>query len=147
MSSSDVKLPLGVEDIKKLIPHRYPFLLVDRIIEYVPGERIVGIKNVSIGEPFLDGHFPGNPVMPGVLQIEALAQASAVFGRLTEPLVEGCLLAEVSEARFRRMVIPGDTLRLDVKVEKRRKNFFWFSGEALVDGQVAAVVKFSAKLG
>lgn len=147
MSSFDLRLPLGTEEIKKLIPHRYPFLLVDRIIEYVPGESIVGIKNVSIGEPYLDGHFPGNPVMPGVLQVEALAQASAVFGRLTEPTVEGCLLAEISEARFRRLVVPGDTLRLDIKVEKRRKNFFWFIAEALVEGQVAASVKFSAKLG
>ena len=147
MAGSEARMPLSVEDIKRMIPHRYPFLLVDRVTEYEPGKGIRGIKNVTIAEPHLQGHFPENPVMPGVLQVEALAQIGAVFGRLEEPTVEGCLLAEVESARFRRMVVPGDTLHLQVQLEKRRKNFFWFSATASVDGLVACEVKFSAKLG
>ena len=139
--------PLHIEKIQELIPHRYPFLLVDRVTDYQPGVSIKGFKNVSMAEPHLQGHFPRMAVMPGVLQVEALAQLGAVFGRLEEPLVEGCLLAEVSEARFRRMVVPGDQLILDVSLEKRRKNFFWFIAKASVEGQVACDVSFSAKLG
>lgn len=146
-SMDDIQFPIGIEDIKKYIPHRYPFLLVDRIIEYQPGERIIGLKNVSYNEPQLQGHFPGNPVMPGVLQIEALAQTSAVYGKLTQPDAVGCLLTEVSSARFRRQVVPGDTMILDCRVEKQRKSFFWFAGEIKIDNDVAAVIKFSAKLG
>jgi 3-hydroxyacyl-[acyl-carrier-protein] dehydratase len=138
---------MGVEEIKKFIPHRYPFLLVDRIIEYHPGERIIGLKNISYNDPQLQGHFPGNPVMPGVLQIEALAQTSAVYGKLVQPDAEGCLLTEVTSARFRRQVVPGDTMILDCRVEKQRKSFFWFEGEVRVQDDVAAVIKFSAKLG
>lgn len=143
---SEVSFPMDIIEIQKRVPHRYPFLLVDRILEYVPDQKIVGLKNVSFTDPYLQGHFPGNPVVPGVLQIEALAQASAVFGRLVEPDTEGCLLTEVTQARFRRPVVPGDTMILDVTVEKRRKNFFWFSGEIFVDSQLAATIKFSAKL-
>jgi len=146
MSSKPLSLPFGIAEIQEYIPHRFPFLLIDRVTEFVAGERIVAIKNVSFTDPYLQGHFPGNPVMPGVLQIEALAQASAVYGRLTEPNSSSCLLTEVSEARFRRMVIPGDTMVLNVRVEKRRKNFFWFQGEIHVDQTLAANIKFSAKL-
>lgn len=146
MSAQMPSLPLGVDQIQNYIPHRYPFLLIDRITEYQPGEGIVALKNVSFTDPYLQGHFPGNPVMPGVLQIEAMAQACAVFGRLTEPTSSTCLLTEVSESRFRRMVVPGDTMVLKVKVEKRRKNFFWFEGEIFVDQTLAASIKLSAKL-
>ncbi len=144
--SFDFKVPMNIQDIEKCIPHRYPFLLIDRVLEYAVGERIVAIKNVSMVDPILQGHFPGNPIVPGVLIVEAMAQASAVLGKLTETDCSSCLLTEVTEARFRRQVVPGDTLRMDVKVLRRRKPFFWFEGEATVDGEPAAFVKFSARL-
>jgi len=146
MTNSEITFPMGVEQIKRFIPHRYPFLLVDRIISYTPGERIVGIKNISYTDPILQGHFPGNPVMPGVLQIEALAQTSAVYGRLTEPSTTTCLLTEVRNARFRRMVTPGDVMTLELTLQNRRKNFFWFVGKVLIGDQVAGQAEFSAKL-
>ncbi len=146
MADSEIAIPFGVEEIKTLIPHRYPFLFVDRIVSYTPGESIVGIKNISYSDPVLQGHFPGNPVMPGVLQIEAMAQTSAVYGRLTEPETTSCLLTEVRSARFRRTVVPGDVMTLELTLQNRRKNFFWFNGRVLVADQVAGQVEFSAKL-
>ena len=138
-------LPLSVIDIQRMIPHRYPFLLIDRIIEAVPHDRIIALKNVSFSEPVLQGHFPGNPVFPGVLIIEAIAQAAAVLGHLSyQSGLTECLLTEVREARFRRPVVPGDVMRLDVRVKKRRQPFFWFETKCTVDGEIAAEVKLSA---
>jgi 3-hydroxyacyl-[acyl-carrier-protein] dehydratase len=146
--SADFKfeMPMLVGDIKKLIPHRFPFLLIDRITEYVPQSRIVALKNVSYTEQHLQGHFPDNPIMPGVLQVEALAQASAVFGSLEQPSATQCLLTEISSTRFRRQVIPGDQLLLTVTVKKFRNSFFWFAGAASVEGQVTCECEFSAKV-
>jgi 3-hydroxyacyl-[acyl-carrier-protein] dehydratase len=141
-----VKCPMDLQAIQSLIPHRYPFLLVDRILEYKIGESIVGLRNISCSDPVLQGHFPGDPVVPGVIIIEGLAQTSAVLGRLTDPECRSVLLTEVSSARFRRKVVPGDVLVYEVKVVKRRKPFFWFDGEAKVDGEAAAIVSFSARL-
>ena len=137
---------MQLEEIKKLVPHRYPFLLIDRIIEWKLGERIVALKNISASEPILQGHFPDYPVLPGVVVVEAMAQASAVLGRLTDPGASSVLLTEIGAARFRRQVIPGDVLRLEVDVVKHRKPFFWFNGKALIDGELVTEVKFSARL-
>jgi 3-hydroxyacyl-[acyl-carrier-protein] dehydratase len=142
----DLKLPFDVPTIEKLIPHRYPFLLIDRVMEYSVGKSIVAVKNVSATEPVLQGHFPGEPIMPGVLIVEAMAQASAVLGKLTDQDCTSVLLTEVSSARFRRKIIPGDQLRLVITVLKHRKPFYWFAGEAFVGDESVAVVSFSARL-
>lgn len=140
-------LPMTITDIEKCIPHRYPFLLLDRVLEYTKGESIRAIKTVSGCEPLLQGHFPGNPLVPGVIMIEGLAQASAVLGKLTKgDECNTCLLMEINETRFRRKVVPGDVLEYNVRVAKRRSHFFWFEGEAKVGDEVAALAKFSAKL-
>jgi 3-hydroxyacyl-[acyl-carrier-protein] dehydratase len=131
---------LAIEEIQKLLPHRYPFSLVDRIIEYVPGERAVGIKNVSFNEPHFQGHFPGRPIMPGVLIVEAMAQVGGVV--LTQMLdSEGGLFvfAGIDKVRFRRQVIPGDRLVMTVKLLcVKRRRFGKMQGRAEVDGQLAA---------
>ncbi len=142
-----IELPFGISEIQKCIPHRFPFLLVDRVDEYTAGEGLKGLKNVSFSDPFLQGHFPDHPVMPGVLQVEALAQCAAIFGRLEEPKKKSVLLTEIADARFRRLVVPGDSLVLSVTCIKRRASFFWFDAQASVDGHEATTVKFSAKLG
>lgn len=140
-------MPMGVIEIQQCIPHRAPFLLVDRILEVDPGKSIVGLKNVSISDPILGGHFPGRPIVPGVVMIEGLAQAAAVLGHLSIPNgIVSCLLTEISETRFRRPVIPGDVLRYDVKVVKSRNHFFWFKGVASVEGEEAVRTTLSAYL-
>lgn len=130
---------MKVNEIMKRIPHRYPFLLVDRVLELGLGKRGVGIKNVTINEPFFQGHFPGTPVMPGVLIIEALAQLGAVIV-LGMPENKGKLafLTGVDNVRFRRQVIPGDQLRLEVEMTRMRGPIGKGKGRALVDGEVAA---------
>jgi 3-hydroxyacyl-[acyl-carrier-protein] dehydratase len=140
-----IKFPMDIEAIQKCIPHRYPFLLIDRVVEAVPHQKIVAYKNISFSDPFLQGHFPGNPVLPGVLVIEAIAQAAGVLGHISyEEGLTVCYLTEVSSARFRRKIIPGDVLKLDVTVIKRRPPFFWFEAVCSVDGEQAAEVKLSA---
>src|SRR5881394_1328540 len=131
---------LDARAIQELLPHRYPFLLVDRIIELVPRERIVGVKQVTINEPFFQGHFPGAPVMPGVLVVEALAQVGAVLAlreieNRDEKLV---FFTGIKEARFRRPVVPGDTLILEVTALRIGSRVQRMHGEAKVDGQLAA---------
>jgi beta-hydroxyacyl-ACP dehydratase FabZ len=138
---------MDLVEIQELIPHRYPFLLIDRVHELVPNRFIRAIKNISATDPFLQGHFPGNPVMPGVLILESLAQASAILGKRSgNDDCSQCLLTEVVESRFRRIVMPGDCLNLEVRLVKARKSFFWFEGEATVEGELAAAAKFTAKL-
>src|SRR5437868_3547395 len=131
---------LDSEGIKKLLPHRYPFLLVDRIIELTPRERVVGIKQVSINESFFQGHFPGAPVMPGVLVIEALAQCGAILAlreieNRDQKLV---LFTGIREARFRRPVVPGDSLVLEVRALRVGSRIQRMHGAAKVDGQLCA---------
>jgi 3-hydroxyacyl-[acyl-carrier-protein] dehydratase len=137
-------LPLEAAEIMGIIPHRYPFLMVDRIIELEPGRRVVGIKQVTANEPQFTGHFPGRPIMPGVLMVEALAQTAGV-GVMTLPEYRGKLglFAGIDECRFRRMVVPGDTLRLEVTVEKLRGMFGRVKGVASVDGEVAVEATLS----
>src|SRR5437867_4263074 len=135
--------PIGVLDIRAILgilPHRYPFLLVDRIVSIEPGKRIVGIKNVTFNEPFFQGHFPGNPVMPGVLIVEAMAQVGAVLLLRGVPDRERKLVyrASIDRARFRRPEAPGDQVRFGVEVLKLRARSARLRGEALVDGALVA---------
>ncbi|MEH2052083.1 3-hydroxyacyl-ACP dehydratase FabZ [Nostoc sp.] len=137
--SSEIKTTFTSEEIQKLLPHRYPFLLVDKIIDYVPGKKAVGVKNVTINEPYFQGHFPGRPLMPGVLIVEAMAQVGGIV--LTQmSSVEGGLFvfAGIDKVRFRRQVVPGDQLVMTVEllwVKQRR--FGKMQGRAEVDGQLA----------
>lgn len=134
---------LDAQQIQEIIPHRYPFLLVDRIIEVEWGQRAVGIKNVSMGEPYFQGHFPDYPVMPGVLIIEALAQvgAVAVLGA-EEHRGKIAFFAGIDGVRFKRQVRPGDTLRLEVEMGRMRRGIGKGTGVATVDGEVAAQGEF-----
>lgn len=129
---------LNSNQIQEIIPHRYPFLLVDRIIELEAGVRAVGIKNVSVNEPFFQGHFPQEHIMPGVLIIEAMAQVGAV-AILSLPQYQGKIayFAGIKEAKFRRKVIPGDTLRLEITLVTLRGSFGIGEAKAFVDGQLA----------
>jgi 3-hydroxyacyl-[acyl-carrier-protein] dehydratase len=141
-----VQTPIEIEDIERILPHRYPFLLVDRILELDTLKRIVAIKNVTANEPFFQGHFPGRKIMPGVLILEAMAQAAALLNLAVDGH-RGWLvyLAGVENARFRRPVVPGDTLRLEVDLIKMRGPFGMISGKALVGEEVAATaeIKFA----
>jgi 3-hydroxyacyl-[acyl-carrier-protein] dehydratase len=126
-------------NIQDILPHRYPFLLVDRLLEVVPGERAAGLKNVTINEPFFQGHFPGQPIMPGVLIVEAMAQVGAA-ALLTMPENRGrlALFTGIDNLRFKRQVVPGDTLRLELEIIKMRGPVGKGRGTANVDGKVAA---------
>ena len=130
----------GITEILKLLPHRYPFLLVDRILELDPEKRIVGLKNVTINEQFFQGHFPGAPVMPGVLIIESMAQVAGVLIYRDLPDREKKLIyfTGIENAKFRRPVIPGDQLRIEMEVLSRRNNFGKLQGRAIVDGNLVA---------
>ena len=138
---------MDVLEIQRLLPHRFPFLLVDRVTELKPGERLLAYKNVSIGEPFFQGHFPGHPVMPGVLVLEALAQASAILCYSStgfDPAKKVTYLMAIDGARFRRPVVPGDRLVLEVTVLRLKSSVVKSRGVATVDGQVAAEGEFMA---
>jgi 3-hydroxyacyl-[acyl-carrier-protein] dehydratase len=139
-NSSESQVIFSVEDIQKLLPHRYPFALVDRIIEYVPGKSAVGIKNVTVNEPHFQGHFPGRPIMPGVLIVEAMAQVGGiVLTQLSE--MEGglFLFAGIDKVRFRRQVVPGDQLVMTVELMwVKQRRFGKMQARAEVDGQLAA---------
>lgn len=141
---------LNVQQIEKLLPHRYPFLLVDRIIELEPGKRIVGVKCVSANEPFFPGHFPEMKVMPGVLILEALAQCSALMTLPAIPEAERAgkviFFMAIDRARFRKPVVPGDRLELHCTMLRSKGTIIKAKGEAKVDGQVVAEGEFMAML-
>jgi 3-hydroxyacyl-[acyl-carrier-protein] dehydratase len=133
-----------IEEIRRFLPHRYPFLLVDRVLECIPGQTLTAIKNVSVNEPFFQGHFPGQAIMPGVLIIEALAQATGLLGFRTmseEPSTDVLyMLVGVDNVRFKRQVVPGDQLLMKVKIERRSRAVWKFSCEATVDGELVTTV-------
>ena len=134
--------PVEVEKILKLLPHRYPFLLVDRVIDYKIGEHIVAIKNVTVNEPHFNGHFPAHPVMPGVLIIEAMAQASGILSRLAIGELQDeddiFYLVKVDKAKFTKVVVPGDQLFLHSTIKRRMRNMVQYICEARVEGKVVA---------
>jgi 3-hydroxyacyl-[acyl-carrier-protein] dehydratase len=138
---------IEIDEILKLLPHSYPFLLVDRIVEIEPEKRIVGIKNVTFNEPFFPGHFPGKPVMPGVLIIEAMAQTAGILAFKSYPGIKGnVLFIGIDNARFRKPVIPGDQLRMEMTLIKHRREIWLFEGEASVDGKTVAEARIMATL-
>ncbi|HUE39463.1 MAG TPA: 3-hydroxyacyl-ACP dehydratase FabZ [Candidatus Binatia bacterium] len=136
---------LDYPDIIRRLPHRYPFLLVDRVIELVDGERVVALKNVTANEPYFDGHFPGRPIMPGVLICEALVQAGGLLASCSKdglPEGRGIVLAGLEHVRFRRRVVPGDQLRLEVELVHKHRPLWKMKGRAIVDGKLAAEAEF-----
>tara|TARA_R110000787_G_scaffold24318_8_gene69123 strand:- start:537 stop:1001 length:465 start_codon:yes stop_codon:yes gene_type:complete len=149
VESGDVVDQIGIERIMELIPHRYPFLLIDRMVDIVPGESATGIKNVTVNEPCFQGHFPGHPIMPGVLIVESMAQTSAALVMQTLGKdVEGRVVyfMSVEGARFRKPVTPGDVMRINVKKQARRGNVWKFQGEATVEGNVVAEATYTAMI-
>jgi 3-hydroxyacyl-[acyl-carrier-protein] dehydratase len=136
---------MDIKEIQKFLPHRYPFLLVDRITEMNPGVKAVGIKNITINELFFQGHFPGQPIMPGVLIIEAMAQVAGVlaFHSGASP-GKSVYFMSIEKAKFRRPVVPGDQIKLEVNILQHRGNVWKFSGNAIVDEKVAAEAEFTA---
>ena len=137
---------LNIEAILRFLPHRYPFLLVDRVLEMEPSKHIVALKNVTYNEEFFQGHFPEIKIMPGVLIIEALAQAGGIllYHSFSEPRKRLVVLSKVQNIKFRRAVVPGDQLRLEAEVTKLRTKFATIRGRALVDGEVAVEGELSA---
>lgn len=133
---------IDIEDIKKFLPHRYPFLLVDRILDYQPELSLVALKNVSVNEPYFQGHFPAKAIMPGVLIIEAIAQATGILGCLSanhQDIKDSLYyLVGIDKARFKRPVVPGDQLLIEVTFDKVRRGIWCFDGKASVDGSVVA---------
>lgn len=131
---------MDIQKIQSLLPHRYPFLLVDRVVESEPGKRLVAIKNVTVNEPFFQGHFPKKPVMPGVLLIEAMAQATGLLAMESSDVPKEAIyyLVGVDKARFKSPVVPGDQVRLEVEVLKHRREIWVFAAEAKVDGKMVA---------
>jgi 3-hydroxyacyl-[acyl-carrier-protein] dehydratase len=139
-------MKLDCVQIAKILPHRYPFLLVDRIEELVAGERVVGIKNVTINEPFFQGHFPGHPVMPGVLIIEAMAQVGGVFAIVSDKIGPDKVtyFTGIDNARFRRPVVPGDVLRIELELSNCRRGLYCFTGKAYVGDTLVAEADLKA---
>jgi 3-hydroxyacyl-[acyl-carrier-protein] dehydratase len=138
---------LNIEEIFNSLPHRYPMLLVDRIEELIPGKHCIGLKNVTINEPFFQGHYPGIPIMPGVLIVEAIAQAGCVM-LLREPAYKGMipLIGAIDNVKFKRQVVPGDQLKSDVQLEWMRGTIGRLKGVATVDGELACQIELTFKL-
>lgn len=136
---------MHIKEIESLLPHRFPFLLVDRVVEIEVGKKAVGIKNVTINEGFFQGHFPGHPIMPGVLIVEALAQLAGILA-FHSGVVKGSSVyfMSIEKAKFRKPVVPGDQVRLEAEVIQHRGNVWKFTGNASVDDKVAAEAEFTA---
>ena len=151
MEKEAVKIPeIGIQEIMTMLPHRAPFLLVDKMRDVVPAVSGVGIKNVTADEPFFQGHFPDNPIMPGVLQVEAMAQTAGVVVMTSFPKAEragcGVYFMTVDDVKFRKPVIPGDVLELHVQKEQTVRNVFKFKGQAFVNGKLVSQAIFSAMI-
>jgi 3-hydroxyacyl-[acyl-carrier-protein] dehydratase len=147
-ASAQAKAAMEIGDIFRILPHRYPFLLIDRVLELVRMKRIVAVKNVTITEPFFQGHFPGKPIMPGVLIVEAIAQAGGLLLLTEVPDRDEMLMVftGIEKARFRRPVVPGDQLRIEVEVRAWRITAARLEGKAYVDGKVAAEATVTCRL-
>ena len=135
---------IDIKEIQNILPHRYPFLLVDRIIDIEPGTKAVGIKNVTINEPFFMGHFPGNPIMPGVLIVEAMAQVAGILAFRSGVKGDTIYFMSIEKAKFRKPVVPGDQLKFEITTLQRRGNVWKLSGTATVDGKLVAEADFTA---
>ncbi|MBM7067709.1 3-hydroxyacyl-ACP dehydratase FabZ [Actibacterium sp. 188UL27-1] len=149
MSDQEKPQAADINLIQRLIPHRYPFLLIDHVKDIIPGESAVGIKNVTFNEPHFQGHFPGAPIMPGVTIIEAMAQTAAVMAGITMDMVDKNMLVyfmAIEGAKFRRKVAPGDVLELHVSVTRSGSKVWKFSGKGMVGNEVAAEAAFTAML-
>lgn len=144
-SNSVEALPgFNIDQIQEILPHRYPFALIDRVVAYVPNKSLHAYKNITMNEPVFMGHFPGNPIFPGVLLLEAMAQATGLLGfKMMENVAENeiYLFAGIDNARFKRQVIPGDRVDFHVNFVKERRGIWKFTGEALVDGQLACTAE------
>jgi beta-hydroxyacyl-ACP dehydratase FabZ len=147
-----MKLPLYYEDIIQLLPHRYPFLLVDRITEIEIGKRVVGLKNVTFNEHFFQGHFPGNPIMPGVLIIEAMAQVGGILARLSVPGVlerkdkDSIYFMSMDKVKFRKPVVPGDQIRFELQALRTGSRVWKMGGKAFVDEELVAEAELLAAI-
>ncbi|MGO9377361.1 MAG: 3-hydroxyacyl-ACP dehydratase FabZ [Dissulfurispiraceae bacterium] len=137
---------IDIKEILSLLPHRYPFLLVDRVLELEPEVKAVGIKNVTINEPFFQGHFPNNPVMPGVLIIEAMAQVAGILAFKSGMSGMSVYFMSIDKVKFRKPVMPGDQLRFEVAVTHKRGNVWKFGGNAFVDGKLTSEAEFTAMM-
>jgi beta-hydroxyacyl-ACP dehydratase FabZ len=139
---------ITVEEIMRFLPHRFPFLLVDRVVDMVPRKSIVALKNVTCNEQFFQGHFPEWKIMPGVLIVEAMAQAGAIllFGSIPDPEAKFVVLSKVDKAKFKRMVVPGDQLRLDVEWTREKGRICQMKGKAFVEGELAAEAEIYASV-
>ena len=135
---------LNTMEIQNILPHRYPFLLVDRVTEIEADKRAVGIKNVTFNESFFQGHFPGNPIMPGVLVVEAMAQVSGILALHDKGRGNSVYFMSIDNAKFRKPVVPGDQLRFEISVLQQRKNVWKFAGQTFVDGKLVAEAEFKA---
>jgi len=137
---------LNTQEIMKLLPHRYPFLLVDRIVELEEGKKAVGIKNVTINEPFFQGHFPGHPIMPGVLIIEAMAQVGGLYAMVVNKIGDDKVtyFAGIDNARFRKPVVPGDVLRIELEMINCKRGLYCFAGKAYVEDVLVAEAELKA---
>jgi beta-hydroxyacyl-ACP dehydratase FabZ len=148
-----MKVPLGYQDIVKILPHRYPFLFVDRIIELEPNKRVVGIKNVTINEPFFQGHFPGNPIMPGVLIVEAMAQVGGVLARLSVPgpnedqAQQTLYFMSIDKVKFRKPVLPGDQIVFHLEALRTGSRVWKMGGKAFVKDDLVAEAELVATIG
>ena len=142
------KMTLDIDQIKELIPHRHPFLLIDQVTQVIPDNRAVGIKNLTGDEPFFKGHFPDHPIMPGVLIIEAMAQTSAVLVVVSTESETGSMVyfRSIEQARFRKPVFPGNSLYLHVEIQHNRDRVWKFKGEARVEGDLMAEAVYSAMI-
>lgn len=136
---------MHIEEIKSLLPHRYPFLMVDRVLEIIPGESLTAIKNITVNEPQFPGHFPQQPIMPGVLMVEAMAQAAGLLAFKTDNIVPGegstYYLVGVDKTRFKRPVVPGDQLRMEIKLLKSKRGIWVFEGRAYVEDEMAVTTE------
>ena len=138
----------NIQDIIKILPHRYPFVLIDRIIEVKPGEYVNAIKNVTINEPYFQGHFPGQPVMPGVLSLESIAQTTAflMLYELDDPLKKNMFISGVDKVRFRRLITPGDQLSINIQLKAKKLNLYKFVGTIKIDNQLIVQAIISSNL-